>query len=263
MNSNVLIHGRTVDNRKIALRCDEIGYLDTQTILNDGNGNFLKINANGSLNVNTTSDYAPLNINVLLNSPQSIAIQADSVVRAVADTVNNRKGWWYKNDDGKGTTGLKMNYYFYDGSGESYTVGDLKLISSILTFDNKDCPAFFVVYTKPTGTNDYIPNFAHSSRVYQLYTPNLPINGEKFIMYWSKDTNLPANPTNLLLLACGEGTTYGEYNDTMEVAYITIHTASNYLPAACSNLYETLSYVLNPLSIDSGRNTININLTLP
>lgn len=263
MNSNVLIHGRTVDNARIAIRCDELGYIDSQTIINDGNGNFLKVNSDGSLNVDSSPSLLPPNTNVLLNSDACIALQADSKPLASKDPQNNRKGWYYVNDNPAHDINLKMNWFYFDGSNSNYIVKDIKQLLAVLSMDNIYGWPFFVVYTKPTGVNDHIPGFAHSSRVYQ--TLEQPVTGQKFQLYYSVDNYKPVNNDNLLQLPCAIGQTDGEWSDDMPLAYITIQTDSSYSVGECKNLYEQLGFTLNdsdPL-LDSDRNTVLINLDTP
>lgn len=264
MNSNVQIFGRTVENGRIAIRVNEDGYMDTSSVLNDGNGNFMKINADGSLNVDSTPNLSPPNINVLLGSDASLLLQATSSPTATADPQNGRKGWYYTNYDGVSSS-LKMMWFIFDGTSTTYTVGNLKQISSVLTRDivgNAEAP-FFVIYTKPTGVDDHIPGFAHSSRVYQ--PQQKPIFGEKHCMYWSSDNSVPVNNDNLLLLYAEQGNTDGVYTDEQEIAYITLQTDSGAVAGQIQNLYENFGYIINdsdPLLVAS-QNRVLINFDTP
>ena len=118
---------------------------------------------------------------------------------------------------------------------------------------------FFVIYTKPTGVDDHIPGFAHSSRVYQ--PQQKPIFGEKHCMYWSSDNSTPVNNDNLLLLFAEQGNTDGVYTDEQEIAYITLQTDSGAVGGQIQNLYENFGYILNdsdPL-LDASQNRVLIN----
>ena len=264
MSSNVQIFGRTVENGRIAIRCDNNGYMDTRSILDDGNGNSAVINADGSLNVKNTPSLFPPNINVLLGSDFGILLQASSIPLAAKDPQNGRKGWYYTNYNGV-DSGLKMMWFIFDGTSTTYTVGNLKQLSSVLTRDivgNSPAP-FFSVYTKPTGSGDIIPTFAHSSRVYQ--PQQKPIFGEKHCMYWSSDGSTPVNSDNLLLLDSEIAVTNGDYTDEQEIAFITLQTDSGAVAGQIQNLYENFGYILNdsdPL-LESAQNRVLINFDTP
>jgi hypothetical protein len=84
-------------------------------------------------------------------------------------------------------------------------------------------------------------------------------------MYWSSDNTKPVNDDNLLLLYAEQGNTDGDYDDSQEIAYITLQTDSGADIGQVQNLYENIGYVLNDSDpiLDASRNRVLINLDTP
>lgn len=94
-----------------------------------------------------------------------------------------RSGWYYENL----VSGEKINWYFFDGNPLSSTfMADIEVQNfaayAVVTFDSIASRPFLSVYTLPTGTNDIIPGFAHSSFAYSQY-PITPDIGRKYLIH--------------------------------------------------------------------------------
>jgi hypothetical protein len=94
-----------------------------------------------------------------------------------------RSGWYYENL----VSGQKINWYFFDGNPLSPTfMADIEVQNfaayAVVTFDSIASRPFLSVYTLPTGTNDIIPGFAHSSFAYSQY-PITPDIGRKYLIH--------------------------------------------------------------------------------
>jgi hypothetical protein len=96
-----------------------------------------------------------------------------------------RDGWYFQNE-----TNEKINWYFFDGNPLSptyqgaITQADFSTYS-VVTFDSLSSNPILAVYSLPTGTNDFIPGFAHSRWTYQV--PNAVFStlqvGKKYLIY--------------------------------------------------------------------------------
>tara|TARA_R110000868_G_scaffold369628_3_gene633002 strand:- start:890 stop:1888 length:999 start_codon:yes stop_codon:yes gene_type:complete len=120
----------------------------------------------------------------------------------------------------------KINWFYY-GPGNTYTTfGNVKSLSSLITIDvynNRQNLPFFVVYTKPTGVNDY--SWYKSSILYQL-NPGENIQLGEGIQAWSgirpkKQSNLRQVEFNIKSIH-----TLGNNVDIEELYSIAIHTDS-------------------------------------
>jgi hypothetical protein len=95
-----------------------------------------------------------------------------------------RDGWYFEN----AVAGTKFNWYFYDGLNNTVELQDYKCFA-IVTFDSIVSKPYFAIYTRPTGTNDVIPSFAHSVQVYSVFSEQ-PVVGKKYLIYIGQDPNI-------------------------------------------------------------------------
>ena len=92
---------------------------------------------------------------------------------------SDRDGWYFKNE----TSGQKVNWYFFDGTAETVSLGDFGAYT-IVTFDSLVSKPHLAVYTMPTGSNDI--GGWYKSRV--VYVANqTPVAGKKYLMYFGQD----------------------------------------------------------------------------
>jgi len=164
---------------------------------------------------------------VKLDSASGVAVYADSSPTPTADT-DDRSGWLFKKTASDAT---KFNYYVYADSGSShtFTVADLKsihLTCSVDNYQNSSSTPFAVVYTKPTGTNDEAAWY-HSRRSYALdVTANIVLAGEHINLYALAVPTFNNTHRSLPLTSVA---TSGDYADTEEILFITIHSDSSAL----------------------------------
>lgn len=160
----------------------------------------------------TQSNVIPTNGSFMLGSANGDIIQADSDPKATTSP-DGYKGWYYINK--KGTqTGLKMNWYFYDGTSHNYTVADVREITATVALRHPLNKPFFVLYTK-TG----------SSRVYT--TNELLIEGEKVLFYFAQTGYIPQNNDQLRLVRLVPTIDNGLVEPAMPVQYLSIHSNSS------------------------------------
>jgi hypothetical protein len=93
---------------------------------------------------------------------------------------NGREGWYY---DNQSNIANRSNVYWYANTPtgnfkeNNMSFAQLSGMYCIITNDYVSIPALnnpiMIVYSQPTGTNDFIPGFAHSSWAYSLNNVNV------------------------------------------------------------------------------------------
>ena len=154
------------------------------------------------------------------------AIQADSLPLAIADD-SDRPGWKYIKDAGSNPTD-KFNYYFYGGAYESLkckNISSLFFCGSIDKWTNTANEApFFVLYTKPTGSNDEAAWY-HSRHAFTLHMGSQLIRaGERCVFY------ALAEPVNSFdgarKIKFNTRIDTGTWNEENQVLYCTVQSDS-------------------------------------
>jgi hypothetical protein len=177
-------------------------------------------------NINNTD--APYDL--LINGPTLWADSTPAGTPFFADP-NGREGWYYDNFSNIANV---SNIYWYANpvSGNlqenDMTFAQLSGIYCIITPDYVENGALtnpiMAVYSQPTGTNDFIPTFAHSRWSYSLSNTNIAkLRKSETIMLYTGTTrpdvhlNIPAYP----LVLAG---TNGDALSSEIVAYMTVNT---------------------------------------
>lgn len=133
-------------------------------------------------------------------------------------------GWYYIN----GNTGPnKINWYFPPDTNQ--TVGDilgfyLRLFNCSTT--SNDNSPFIVIYTKPTGVNDFAPWF-HSSKVYVLNSSVTPVANTSYTFFENVSGTCP-DPSHYAsqLVDMQESTVRGVYLPTDQILAISVQSNS-------------------------------------
>lgn len=130
-----------------------------------------------------------------------------------------RDGWYYTNV----SAGQKINWYYFDGiNNATVTLGDLSAYA-VMTFDGLGSMPILGVYTKPTGSGDVIPGFAHS-RVAYSGSPTGLVTGKKYLVYFGENPSVhPELPRVQLVKSTGSSA--GDQNAAEEV--LTVSFGSN------------------------------------
>jgi len=165
-----------------------------------------------------------INSKVLLGSNASVSVIADSSPMPQQDE-DNRDGWLFNKVSG-GTD--KFNYYFYGEGNMPMTLQDLTSLNAVITIDNYQNGAslpFFVVYTKPTGSND-AGSWYHSKKAY-TFSPNQIIDVGEKINIWSLKEHTYNNSHRSLKF--NEPIITGEAQSTEEILTISIQSDSGAL----------------------------------
>lgn len=189
----------------------------------------------------TQSNVIPTNGSFMLGSANGDIIQADSAPKATTSP-DGYKGWYYINQKGV-QTGLKMNWYFYDGTSHNYTVADVREITATVALRHPLNRPFFVLYTK-TG----------SSRTYT--TNELLIEGEKVLFYFAETGYIPQNNDQLRLVRLTLDHDDGLVEPAMPVQYLSIHSNSSDPTGEFEVVVENLGFRINNI-------TCNYNLETP
>jgi hypothetical protein len=198
----------------------------------------------------SATDLTFNNVNVKMNQVtptliySSPVIYADGIAPANGLGIRNAygySGWYFKNI----SSGNKINWYFPPKS-TTTTVAELKGIS--ISFFNgattsNDDTLFLTVYTRPTGSNDYAPNFFHSSMTYvfdQTITPVANTNYQgvciinKSLIPYNYETQIQYEPSTV-------NNPKGTYSQTDNILAVVIGTNS----ASATNSVELVVNKLN------------------
>jgi len=136
---------------------------------------------------------------------------------------NGREGWLF-NKIAIGSN--KFNWYFYGAGNTLTTFGDLKSISCILSVDAYTAVnslPFFVVYTKPTGSND--ASWYKSSITYQLSAGEKIHLGEE-VQAWSGIKPTKQSDRRMVEFNAVSTNTLGVDTSIEELYSIAIHSDS-------------------------------------
>lgn len=209
----------TLTNKHLDTTTDSITVSGSVSISNDT----LDVNT-----INNSVNEAPFDL--LINGA---TLWADSLPAGnpfFADS-NGREGWYY---DNLSNATNKSNIYWYGNptSGNlqenDMTFSQLNNMYCIITNDYVENGSLTIptmgIFSQPTGTNDFIPTFAHSRWVYQLSTANLAKlrKGETILIYTGATRpnvhiNIPAYPLVLVNIA-------GDASNSEIIAYMSINT---------------------------------------
>lgn len=197
----------------------------------------IKISENDH-NILTASSVVEPNAQILLGTPESLAVVADSLPQLPLADPQNRPGWYYINSDSTAPVGRnKMNWYFYSGVNKGYRIGDLRLITTIASLTNPLHKFFYIVYTKNS-----------SSRTYQ--TSELLLDGEKCLFFFGESGYIPQNEGNLREVRLTFSHDDGLVLDSMEILYISIHSDSSYALNSYAVCVERFGYRLQNITMD-------------
>ena len=196
-------------------------------------------------------------VKLKLGSANATGIIADTSPSPTEDD-NGRQGWLWTKGAGAGD---KLNYYMYQGLYDTATVKNLQSLFMLGTIEDwtglsNEMP-LFVVYTKPTGVGDIIPGFAHSSRAYTCrLNHNIIRAGEKCVFHALASPEIDFLGAREISYTVH--TDLGDFEDNMEIAYITLHTDSG--AVATSILVQHMGFKLNQYTQTTKQTQINIKL---
>jgi len=192
------------------------------------------LTVDGSVSVSNNSDPATstkqdqqiaqtLNKNgyaqVLLTSTNGTLVKADTSL-TVQNDPEKREGWNCINP----ISGTKLNLYFFSGSNEIITLGELSSVY-FKGFINKNTEfsslPFINVYTKPTGSGD--ASWYHSRITYEYNNDNTIGIGEECVFFGK---GIPSTEFNNRKIQLNNVVVDGEGLDTEEILYIVVSTNS-------------------------------------
>lgn len=135
-----------------------------------------------------------------------------------------RHGWYFKKDV---ADTAKFNYYFYGEGNKAVTLGELKSVFANVTIDNYQnisSVPFFIVYTKPTGVNDY-DSWYHSKVIYTMDASSTIMLGEEIEIYSiNKQTK---HHKHRRMVSFNTKLLSGEGLSTEEILTVSIHSDSS------------------------------------
>ena len=226
---------------------------DSGLLTTDSTGKYLSLNNTTGLNINglAGSEGQVLSKDVSNNltwaTPEPIVSTLQYFISATnpgfqyppvqptATIINTYQyyGWYFIN----AVAGRKIAWYFPPSKNMlvSDILGLYMNFFNITTTDPQNVP-FISVYTKPTGSGDAIPGFAHSVMTYSLYdglpiNPFLPVANTAYCAFMNKSGTQP-NPfayqhtIQNMLISPVPNNPRGPYLPTEEVAYIAVGSNS-------------------------------------
>jgi hypothetical protein len=215
--------------------------------------------SNISTNTTNITSLTTLQVSPILQY-SSPAIYADGQPpSAVPSSITNSyaySGWYFKNT----SAGYKINWYF-GASSPSMLVSDI--LGMYISFFNgsntsNDNTPFITIYTPPTGSGDYFPNFFHSSCTY-VWNPSTSISANtRYIEFLNASGTCP-NPqhygSNLVSMVQSpvSPNPKGTYLPTQNVAFFAIGTNS----AASVN---SIQFVISKVGVMTASGTTEFNL---
>jgi len=214
----------------------------------------LKVNLEGAdVVISTTSIINENNYDLDLTGP---TLYADSSPIFVENPQGDN-GWYYQSVN----SSSQSNVYFYGNNAlfqQSdiiynkveciFSVVDLGFVGTI----SNNLP-ILVIGTKPTGTNDHIPNFAHSVQTYSIQPTETLILNEKVVLYAPIgdyiNYNLPSDLySGLRRIKCELSSSYGTDFTTLPIAYISINTQT---------LSQSVRYTLHNAGFSFLKNSVD------
>ena len=153
-----------------------------------------------------------------------------------------RDGWYYKNL----VAGQKINWYYFDGLNQgTVTLGDLKSVYAVMTFDAVRVP-ILAIYTVPTGVGDALPPFAHSRIVYDATMTPTPVIGKKYLVYGGEEPSVhPELPRIQLALVPVQSV--GEKLPTEQILTVSFGSDSGASVNSVQYMVETLGLFSDPV----------------
>ncbi len=225
---------------------------------NPANGDWYFVGAEGTLEgiELDVHDILKYNGSAWERVPRGDAVTADSrqsllstnvgiaggAEQASADPLGQTPGWYYRN-----STGGKINWYFYAGSG-NYTetnLGNLRSMWAVVNLVNGYC--YLTAYTKPDGVGDaswYKSRLTWDDDSGQLLQ-NKPDG--KYLIYVGEEEDLASVrpdilPTNRIPLPVSSFSTVGQANDDEDIWLLALSTSSGFAEGHNEFIVEEVGY---------------------
>lgn len=153
---------------------------------------------------------------VLLTSAGGTAVKADSTC-VIQQDEEHRRGWQCKNT----VAGTKFNLYYFDGSQEIITLGQIKSIyfkGFVNKFSETLSMPYLHIYTKPTGSGD-AGAFYHSRLTFSYGDDDTIGIGEECVFHGKEEPETKFNNRHVKLTV---ESVDGEGSDSEEILYMTV-----------------------------------------
>ncbi len=258
--------------------------LDTHNLLGTANDTLVNIFTK-TLNSNNDSVAIPdLNF-----AKDTVSVVSSQVVQSIpydleyiaptmyADSVNGatsdpymRGGWYWTNT---ATTG-GSNCYWYSNSTvpqNDMSKAGMECVYTVMALDRVQPDIvlpFIVMYSKPTGADDFIPGFCHSRWVYTIPATHYLNAGEVIMLTVGDHTKVANIQPEIRRIHLVLSTTNGDCSDAETIGYISLNTDSGlkaigaiqYLLKNAGFYYELTSKTTDYVFSDSIDRKIKENL---
>ena len=186
---------------------------------------------------------------VLLTSAGGTAVKADTDC-VVQQDPEDRIGWNLTNS----VAGTKFNLYFFDGTQQIVTLGQIQSVYFKGFINNNSETAsmpFIHIYTKPTGVGD-AGAFYHSKIDYEYDSDNTIGISEECVFYGESE---PLTPFSNRKIQLNDKIINGDGGNDEEVLYLVV--ASNSIATQ-----NAMNVTLNLLGFNANVNNIKLNMIL-
>lgn len=277
LNTSDTITHTKLDETNVHLDNVETGIFDSNDILTNILGKTLNSNNDSVTAVVPNLNFATDSVNVV-EQVQSVVYDLEYISPTMyADSVNGatsdpymRGGWYWTNS---ATTG-GSNCYWYSNSTvpqNNMSKAGMECVYTVMALDRVQPDIvlpFIVMYSTPTGIDDFIPGFAHSRWVYTIPATHYLNAGEVVMLTVGDHTKVANIQPELRRIHLVLTTTNGQAGDAEVINYVSLNTDSGlkaigaiqYLLKNAGFYYELTSKTTDYVFSDSIDRKIKENL---
>lgn len=277
LNTSDTITHTKLDETNVHLDNVETGIYNGNDILTNILGKTLNSALDSVTAVVPNLNFATDSINVV-EQVQSIVYDLEYISPTMyADSVNGatsdpymRGGWYWTNS---ATTG-GSNCYWYSNSTvpqNDMSKAGMECVYTVMALDRVQPDIvlpFIVMYSKPTGADDFIPGFAHSRWVYTIPATHYLNAGEVVMLTVGDHTKVANIQPEIRRIHLVLTTTNGQAGDAEVINYVSLNTDSGlkaiggiqYLLKNAGFYYELTSKTTDYVFSDSIDRKIKENL---
>ena len=190
--------------------------------------NALYVDANGFISTNVLTSVHDSIIYDLQISKASLTYGSGN--DWVRNPFSSENGWYFTNN-----VASNIGYLYWYNNGDfsnlvSYPTqsniqyNELDIFYSIMALYDVNFKPKIIIYSKPTGTGDYLPGVCHSIWEFSINTGAVLNTGENILLYFGNQARIKTNDTDVRRVALTLTATYGQAQATEIVGHIFIRT---------------------------------------
>lgn len=167
------------------------------------------------------------------------SITYDSGNSWTANPFSEQNGWYFTNN-----VSSNIGYLYWYNNGDysnlvSYPTesniqyNELDIVYSIVSLYDVNYKPKLIIYSKPTGTSDYLPNVAHSIWEFSINSGSILNTGENILIYYGNTARIKTMDAEVRRVELTLSATYGQALSTEVIGHIFLRTYST--PSANNN----------------------------